>query len=97
MADVHLSTEQRRALRLLLNAPRGLTAVALMRVYGFTSDLLTGLVRDGLAEVVTGTARAGGRTIQVDRVRITEAGRSCRRRLTLTGRRSRWPGRPVRG
>jgi hypothetical protein len=77
MADVHLSTEQRRALCLLLNAPRGLTAVALMRVYGFTSDLLTGLVRDGLAEVVTGTARAGGRTIQVDRVRITEAGRDA--------------------
>ena len=75
MADVHLSTEQRRALRLLLNAPRGLTAVALMRVYGFTSDLLTGLVRDGLAEVVTGTARAGGRTMQVGRVRITSAGR----------------------
>jgi hypothetical protein len=75
LADVPLSAEQRQALALLLNAPRGLTGATLVRIYGITFDLLTGLVRDGLAEVVTGTARAGGRTMQVDRVRITEAGR----------------------
>jgi hypothetical protein len=77
MADIHLSTEQRQALALLVSAPRGLTALTLMRVYGITSDLLTGLVRDGFVEVVTGTARVGGRTIQVDRVRITDAGRNA--------------------
>ena len=46
-----------------------------MRVYDFAPELLTRLVRAGLAEVVVGTTMAGGRTRQVDRVRITNAGR----------------------
>jgi hypothetical protein len=75
LADVHLSTEQRRAFHLLIRAPRGITKATLLQVHGFTFELVTGLVRDGLAEVVTGTARAGGRTMQVSRVRITNAGR----------------------
>jgi hypothetical protein len=41
-AEAPLSTEQRRVLALLLNASRGLTDDTLMRIYGFTSDLLTG-------------------------------------------------------
>jgi len=77
LAGVHLGAEQRRALELLAGAQRGLTEATLLRVHGFTSDLLTGLVRDGLAEVVTGTVRAGGRTIEVVRVRITAAGRDA--------------------
>ena len=34
-----------------------------------------GLVRDGLATVVASTVKAGSRTVQVTRVRITDAGR----------------------
>jgi hypothetical protein len=76
-AEAHLSTEQRRALALLLSAPRGLTEVTLMRVHDFAPELLSGLVRAGFAEMVTGTVRAGGRSRQVDRVRITNAGRQA--------------------
>ncbi len=75
MADVHLSAEQRRALTLLERAPRGLTEATLLRVHGFTFELLDGLVHDGLAEVATGTVMRGSRTIEVTRVRITDAGR----------------------
>ena len=71
-AEVHLSAEQRQALRLLLSAPRGLTATTLLRVYGFTSELLTELVHLRLAELATGT---GGRAIGGAHVKITDAGR----------------------
>ncbi len=71
----HLGGEQRRALALLLNAPRGLTEATLLRVHGFTFELLTSLVHLRLAEVATGTARAGGRTVEVTRIKITNAGR----------------------
>jgi hypothetical protein len=40
---------------------------------GFTVELL-GLVRDGLAAVATETVKAGGRQIEVARVRITDPG-----------------------
>ena len=75
MADVHLSTEQRRALRLLLSVPRGLTEIMLLRVHSFTPELLTELVRLRLSEATTGTVMRGGRTMRVDRVRIADAGR----------------------
>jgi len=74
-AAVHLSTEQRRALALLMQGQRGLTEATLMRVHGFTSELLASLVDNGLAEIAPGMARTGGRTIEVDRIRITSVGR----------------------
>ena len=77
MADFHLSAEQRRALGLLLSAPRGLTEITLLRVHDFTPELLTGLVHGGLAEMTIGTTRAGGRTIHRTRVRITDTGRKA--------------------
>ena len=40
----------------------------------FTSDLLD-LVQDGLATAETATMRARGRTIEVARIKITDAGR----------------------
>jgi hypothetical protein len=76
-SEAHLSVERRRALALFLNAPRGLTEVTLIRVHDFAPELLTSLVRAGLADVVPGTVRAGGRTRTVDRVRITNAGRQA--------------------
>jgi hypothetical protein len=76
-AGVHLSTEQRRALALLMHGQRGITEATLMRVHGFTSELLASLVRNGLAEVAHGTARNGGQTTEVDRMRITSVGRKA--------------------
>jgi membrane carboxypeptidase/penicillin-binding protein PbpC len=46
-----------------------------MRVHGFTIDMLVELVRAGLATATSERVVAGGRTIEVARVRITGAGR----------------------
>jgi len=72
----YLGAEQRRALTILATEARGTTEATLLRVHGFTFELLTGLMRDGLAavETETETETAGGRTIEVVRVRITVAG-----------------------
>ena len=71
-----LSDEQSRALKLLADAgPLGLSE-AILIAHGFKVDMVVaGLVRDGLATVVASTVKAGSRTVQVTRVRITDAGR----------------------
>ena len=70
-----LSREQCRALELLAGAgPLGYTQATLL-AHGFTSELLAGLVRDGLATAQSKTVRAGGRMFEVVRFAITDAGR----------------------
>jgi hypothetical protein len=69
-----LSPERRSALGILGDAPRGLTEAMLM-AYGFRTDLIADLVRDGLATMRSESVQAGGRRIDVRRVRITNAGR----------------------
>jgi hypothetical protein len=69
-----LSLKARQALELLAVDQRGL-ADALLLTYGFTRDLLAGLVGTGLATAQRQTVKAGGKTIRVVRIRITEAGR----------------------
>src|SRR5215471_17557727 len=68
------SVQQRRALRLLADAPHGRT-VAHMLAHGFTNMLLDGLACDGLATIRPGTMCTGTRRITVVWVAITEAGR----------------------
>ena len=70
----HLGGEQRRALRLLACNPFGATE-AIMLAHGFTRRTLAGLVRAGLARAQRETIKAGSQPIEVDRVRITNAGR----------------------
>ena len=69
-----LSLKARQALELLAVDQRGL-AEALLLTYGFTRDLLAGLVYTGLATAQRQAVKAGGKTIRVVRIRITEAGR----------------------
>jgi hypothetical protein len=70
-----LSRTHRRALKVLAKAgPRGVTE-AFMLAHGFTAEMLTGLVLAGLATTQPETIRAGGRTIEVGFMRITDAGR----------------------
>jgi len=45
-----------------------------MLAHGFTPDTIASLVRDGLAATRREPMRAGGRTIEVVRVKITDAG-----------------------
>jgi hypothetical protein len=77
-AKLMLTADQRRALRLLVSAPRG-ASEALMLSYGFRRDMLTELVLGGLVTVVTETMRTGAATMKVERYRITESGREVLR------------------
>ena len=71
-----LSAEQRRVLELVAGGPRGYTKARLL-ADGFTVDILADLVREGLATLQRGTLRVGGRTIRVERYRITDDGRKA--------------------
>jgi hypothetical protein len=66
--------DRRRALELLASCRDGCTE-AIMLAHGFTVDQMVELVRAGLATAQTERVVAGGRTFEVARVRITEAGR----------------------
>jgi hypothetical protein len=70
-----LSTEQRQALELLAGDPHGATEELLVLARGFDSDMIAGLVPRGLATAKRERMKAGGKTVEVVRVRITEAGR----------------------
>jgi hypothetical protein len=77
MTEQHLSAEQRRALEFLAASPGGYTKGRLL-ADGFTADMLSDLVREGLATAQQrGTLRVGGRTIGVERYRITDDGRKA--------------------
>jgi hypothetical protein len=71
-----LSDKARHALELLAVDQHGLTET-LLRTYGFTLEMLAGLVRTGLATSQHQTVKAGSKTIEVVRIRITEAGRNA--------------------
>ena len=66
--------DRRHALELLASCPDGCSEV-LMAAHGVPAPLLAELVRDGLAAELAGHVVAGGRTLNVARVRITDAGR----------------------
>jgi hypothetical protein len=68
-----LGPERRGALGVLADAPRGLTE-GFMLAHGFTPETIASLVRDGLATTRREPMRAGGQTIEVIRVKITDAG-----------------------
>lgn len=80
--------ERRRALKTLADAPRGLSEEVLVVAHGFSAEMLAGLVLDGLAMIVAEAkggryeikkdqerARPRGLTIELKRIRITNAGR----------------------
>jgi hypothetical protein len=75
-----LSPQPRRAielLELLASSPHGATEALLVRAHGFSSDMITGLVRDGLATAERETMKAGAKPVEVVRVRITDNGRKA--------------------
>jgi hypothetical protein len=65
---------RRRALQLLAVSPDGCTE-AIMLAHGFTVPQMVELVHAGLATATPERIGAGGRMIEVARVRITDAGR----------------------
>jgi len=77
-----LSAEQRRALVLLAGAGMNGVTEAIMLARGFTRAMLFLLVRKGHATARWELVRAGGKAIEVGRVRITAAGRRALEDLT---------------
>src|SRR5258708_9959691 len=72
------SRERRRGLKMLADAPRGISEEMLVVVHGFSAQMVAGLVRAGLATVVTETKSAPrGLTITVERIRITDDGKKA--------------------
>jgi hypothetical protein len=67
---------------MLADIPRGVTEDLLVLANGFDSDMIAGLVRAGLATARRETMRAGGKTAEVVRIRITDAGRQVLERRT---------------
>ena len=67
------NAERRRALELLAASPDGCTE-AFILAHGFTTDFLIDLIRAGLATAQTERAVVGRRSMQVTRMRITDAG-----------------------
>jgi hypothetical protein len=71
-----LTREQRRSLELLARDPHGATGDRLVIAHGFETKMLAGLDYEGLAIAMVGEpVKAGGRTVEVVRITITEAGR----------------------
>jgi hypothetical protein len=76
LVSMRLSREQRRALKMLADAPRGVSEEVLVIAHGFSAETLGGLVLAGLATVVTETKTVlRDLTIDIERIRITTEGR----------------------
>jgi hypothetical protein len=70
------SREQHRALEVLAEVPRGISEEVLMLAHGFSSEMIAGLVKAGLAIIVTQSkTMRPGVTIEIERIQITDAGR----------------------
>jgi hypothetical protein len=67
-------SDRRRALDLLASRRNGCTE-AIMLAHGFTVELMLDLCVAGLATATPERMVAGGRTVEVAVIRITEAGR----------------------
>jgi len=73
--DRGLTGDQISALEMLAGYPNG-CAESEIKAEGFTIGLLGGLIRAGLATATPGMVKAGGRTLGVVRLAITEKGRT---------------------
>jgi hypothetical protein len=69
------SPERRRGLELLASSSGGVNAALLVRIHGLKRHVLAGLVRRKPAAAEREVAMAGGKAIEVVRIRITAAGR----------------------
>jgi hypothetical protein len=72
-----LSPEQRRALAMLATAGHNGETQPFLVAHGFGGAMITGLVNRGLSIVTLEKIRAGGKMIEVVKVRITAAGREA--------------------
>ena len=64
-----------RRWKLLASDPQGATEDLLVLAHGFDSGMIAGLISSGLAMAQRENMKAGSRSIEVVRIRITGAGR----------------------
>jgi hypothetical protein len=76
-----LSASARRALEMIAN---DYATESIMLDHGFTSSLLTGLVRAGLAMLYRAPLKVGSRTVEVTYMMITDTGRRVLKRTRST-------------
>jgi len=69
-----LSPERRRALELLVSSSDGINAGLLVFAHGFDQRVLTGLVKAGFATAEREVVMAGGKPVEIIKIRITSAG-----------------------
>jgi len=67
---VHNPATSLELLALLSSSPHGATEALLVRAHGFSSDMISGLVRAGLATAERETMKAGAKSVEIVRVRI---------------------------
>ena len=70
-----ITVEQRRALKMLADASTRGCAEAVLRAHGFDAATLAELIDAGLVSRMPEHVRAGGRSVDVARLRITPIGR----------------------
>ena len=75
MTGPRLSPERRRALKLLASNRHGVNAGLLVFVHRFERRVLEGVVKAGLAVAEREVVIAGGKPVEVIRIKITTAGR----------------------
>jgi len=77
MAVPRLTVEQRRALAMLATAGRDGATQPLFAAHGFDVAMIADLVNQGFATLTHSKVRAGGKMIEVGRIRIKAAGRKA--------------------
>jgi hypothetical protein len=75
MTRPSLTPERRRALELLASSRHGVNAALLIHGHGLSRRMLAGLVRANLVAAKREVIMAGGKTVEVIRLRITNDGR----------------------
>jgi hypothetical protein len=74
MTESTLNAEQRRALTMLATAGLDGATQSLLSAHGFGASFIVGLVGRGLVTIMYERVRAGGTTIEITKVRITDEG-----------------------
>ena len=77
MTSPHLTAKQHRALAMLATAGRDGPTQASLDAHGFDASLVVGLLNCGLATTMYDRVPAGGETVEVTKVRISEKGRAA--------------------
>jgi len=77
MTGPRLTSERRRMLKLLARSRHGVDEELLVHSHSFSRPTIVGLIRAGLAAEEREVMKAGGKPIEVVRIKITEAGREA--------------------